>query len=271
MTLGSHQRVVGKNDNRFTPRWMLNALGEFDADMATADIRPWDIAPLNFTPRENSLTIDWRNVRGRKFLNPPFNRFGVGLFVDRMCEANHGTLLLHARTETQVCQPALATATAVLFVAGRVIFCNPDGTPCIIENPEAKHYGKVANSGAPVMLLAFGFDDADILASVTDEPQWDGRNLIRPPGRIPGRFVPLILPRSVLVELFDQAPGSKSWRAIVSEWLASFDGPVTCAQLYRIAETHPKVTGNPNWRAKLRQTLQRGAGRRVARDQWVPA
>lgn len=33
----------------------------------------------------------------------------------------------------------------------------------------------------------------------------------------------------------------------------------------------PKSKQNPNWKAKLRQTLQRGAGKSVGRDQWVVA
>lgn len=32
MTLGSHQTTIGKDQARFTPRWIVDALGPFDTD-----------------------------------------------------------------------------------------------------------------------------------------------------------------------------------------------------------------------------------------------
>lgn len=62
-----------------------------------------------------------------------------------------------------------------------------------------------------------------------------------------------------------------SWREVVSDVLRGHDGPVAVSDLYRAVADHPKTKTNPNWQAKLRQTLQRGAGRSVGRDQWVAA
>lgn len=255
MTVGSHQTTIGKNDRRFTPRRIWEPLGPFATDAAAGDPRPWDIGTdRNITAADNCLTMDWRDF-GRTWLNPPFNRYGVVEFVRRMCAHNHGVMLLHVRTETEWFKPIWDAAAALMFLAGRVIFCKPDGSPCTIENPEAKHFGKTANSGAPVVLCAFGFDDADRL---------DASGLA-------GAFVPLRFARFVILGALDAGEAGKSWRRIVAEWLAAAGEPVSCAELYRAFRLHPKTKANPNWRAKLRQTLQRGAGRRVGEDQWVAA
>lgn len=255
MTMGSHQTPLGKENARFTPRWIFEPLGEFHTDAAAGDPRPWNIGTQrNITRAENCLTMDWRDF-GRTWLNPPFMRYGVGEFVRLMCAHNYGTMLLHVRTETTWFKPIQDIASAVLFLAGRVIFCNADGSPCRIENPEAKHYGKKANSGAPVVLVAFGKIDAESLDSCG----------------LGGWFIPLNVQRYMLIAALDMDEEGKSWRQIVVDWLKYESEPVTVAQLYRAFSAHPKSKANPNWKAKLRQTLQRGAARSLGRDQWVAA
>ena len=51
MTLGSHQRAVGKTQVHITPKKeILDRLGgPFDLDPAAADPRPWDCAATNYT------------------------------------------------------------------------------------------------------------------------------------------------------------------------------------------------------------------------------
>ncbi len=131
-------------------------------------------------------------------------------------------------------------------------FLKPDGSPCTIENPSAKHYGKSANSGAPVVLCAFGQFDSDVLAGCG----------------IDGAFVPLIFPRGVLVM---PMPDDPSWRETIARWLASQGDVVRVSDLYRAFAGHPKTKTNPHWREKIRQTLARGAGRRIGHDRWVAA
>lgn len=270
MTMGSHQRPIGKENERFTPGFVVKPLGPYDTDVATGKKRPFDIARRNITAKQNSLAMDWRGF-GRVWCNPPFDRRVVGEFVRRMPTCPGGTLLLHVRTETKWFQPVWQSATAILWLAGRVIFLRTDGSPCIIDNPKSKHYGKSANSGAPVALIAFGDRDADILAAVRCEPQYCGERLLWPDGRLPGAFQPLRFARYVLVSCLEQSESGKSWRAIVADWLKCTDGPVSVADLYNAFRNHPKTKSNNNWKAKLRQTLQRGAGRSVGRDRWVPA
>jgi hypothetical protein len=268
--MGSHQTSIGKEQERFTPDFIVKPLGPYDTDVCTGKIRPFDIASRNITAEENSLDMDWQDF-GRYWCNPPFDRRVVGEFVRRMPSGRGGTLLLHVRTETKWFQPVHDYATAILWLAGRVIFWQADGSLCIVDNPKSKHYGKPANSGAPVALIAFGDLDADILAAASCKPEYRGERLIWPDGKLPGAFQPLRFARYVLVSCLEQSEASKTWREIVSNWLKYSDGPVSVSDLYVAFRDHPKNKSNPNWQAKLRQTLQRGAGKSVSRDQWVAA
>jgi hypothetical protein len=56
VSLGSHQRSVGKSQNHITPTWILDALGMFDLDPAAADPRPWDCADANYTKADDGLS-----------------------------------------------------------------------------------------------------------------------------------------------------------------------------------------------------------------------
>lgn len=156
MTLGSHQRTIGKSQQHVTPRSILDCLGPFDTDPCASDPRPWDCARINYTKADDGLSRDWV---GRVWLNPPFDRRVVGDFIGRMVAHGRGILLVHARTDTAWFQPIWDHATALLFLRGRVVFRKPDGTPQTTAD------GKVANSGAPVVLAAFGESDAGVLRS----------------------------------------------------------------------------------------------------------
>lgn len=139
MTLGSHQQTIGKSQTYITPRWLLDALGPFDLDPCAADPRPWDCAAHNWT--EAGLDRTWF---GQVFLNPPFDRYQVKHWVNRLAQHGNGIALLHARTEAAWFRPIWEAASGILFLAQRIKFCDVAGK----EHP--------ANSGAPVVLAAFG-------------------------------------------------------------------------------------------------------------------
>ena len=141
MTLGSHQKTVGASQVHLTPRWIIDALGPFDLDPCAADPRPWDCAVENYTESDDGLSQPWF---GRVWLNPPFDRYQVGRWVQKLADHGNGIALLHARTETDWFQPIWKQASAILFMRQRIKFCRTDGT----EQP--------ANSGAPPVLAAFG-------------------------------------------------------------------------------------------------------------------
>jgi DNA N-6-adenine-methyltransferase (Dam) len=144
MTIGSHQRTVGKSQTHITPRGILDALGEFDLDPAAAWPRPWDCAKASYVEATDGLSKPWH---GRIFLNPPFCRYEVGRWVQRLADHGTGTALLHARTEADWFEPIWRSASGILFLADRITFCRPDGS----EQP--------ANSGAPAVLVSFGAED----------------------------------------------------------------------------------------------------------------
>ena len=153
MTLGSHQQSIGKSQVHLTPRWILDRLGKFDLDPCAATIRPWDIAHRNLVESDDGLSADWRN--DEVFLNPPFDRRQVGKWIQKLSEHGNGVALLHARTETAWFAPIWEKADLILFLGQRVVFCKPDGSPCTVTNAKTGRVS-VANSGAPVVLAAFG-------------------------------------------------------------------------------------------------------------------
>jgi hypothetical protein len=152
MTIGSHQQCVGKSQNHCTPKWIIDHLGPFDLDPCAADPRPWDCAKRNITERDDGLSKPWH---GTVFLNPPFDRRIVGLWIRRLAEHGNGIALLHARTEADWFEPCWRSASMILFMADRIKFCKADGT----------EYS--ANSGAPPVLVGFGASGAARLERCT--------------------------------------------------------------------------------------------------------
>src|SRR5690348_8670406 len=112
MTLGSHQTTVGKSQVHLTPKWIIDALGPFHLDPCAASPRPWNCAVHNITA--DGLGADWY---GHVWLNPPFNRYSVGRWVERLASHDDGIALLHARTEAGWFEPVWACADNMLFLA----------------------------------------------------------------------------------------------------------------------------------------------------------
>jgi DNA N-6-adenine-methyltransferase (Dam) len=147
MSLGSHQRTIGKSQVHITPKWIIDALGPFDLDPCAALPRPWDCAAHNIALPRNGLSLQWS---GFVWLNPPFHRYEVASWIEKLAAHDHGIALLHARTETAWFKPVWRAAAALLFLDKRITFCKPDGALCTTLK------GEPANSGAPPVLVAFG-------------------------------------------------------------------------------------------------------------------
>lgn len=141
MTIGSHQRTVGKSQVHLTPKWIIDRLGPFDLDPCAATVRPWDCAARNIVEADDGLSCEWA---GMVWLNPPFDRYQVERWIARLADHGEGIALIHARTETDWFAPIWERASAILFLDQRLKFWRPDGTE------------QAANSGAPVVLVAFG-------------------------------------------------------------------------------------------------------------------
>ena len=139
MTLGSHQTTIGKSQSWITPKFIIDALGPFDLDPCASDPQPWPCADEQWT--EDGLAHQWF---GFVWLNPPFHRYQVGQWIDRLARHGHGIALVHARTEAEWFEPIWRHADSIGFLTDRLYFHKPDGTRA------------EANSGAPAVLAAFG-------------------------------------------------------------------------------------------------------------------
>ena len=151
--LGSHHSAAASTHTWLTPPAMLAALGSFDLDpCACPEPRPWPTAKVMWTREDGPLRRAWP-AASRVWMNPPFGpKPTVAAFMNRLAEHGRGTALLFARTETEVFFDTVwSRATALLFLKGRPHFHHQDGR-------RAK-----ANSGAPVVLIAYGSADAEYL------------------------------------------------------------------------------------------------------------
>jgi hypothetical protein len=155
--MGSHQSHDANTVVWLTPPWILERLGEFDLDPCAApEPRPWPTAYKHIGLPNDGLAAEWK---GRVWLNPPYGRY-VGNWLRKMGQHGNGTALIFARTETDAFQHVWDSATAILFVKGRVTFCKPDGTSAD------------ANGGAPSALIAYGDEDAYMLLNSGIEGQF---------------------------------------------------------------------------------------------------
>jgi hypothetical protein len=228
--------MSGATNEWLTPPPIIAALGgwqSFDLDPATPDVMPWQTAQARYTARDDGLVQPWF---GRVWLNPPYSHPLVARFLARMSAHGRGTAMIFVRSDGQYWHDhVLGAAHGLFFLLRKVRFYRPDGSV-------SKH-----GHFAPSVLCAYGANDLDVLAECT----------------LDGTFVPLRLPRLIALCLMD-AP----WRDIVVEALRKHRGPVALADLYRVVANHPRTRRNPHWKAKVRQQLQRGAGRRVGPGQW---
>jgi hypothetical protein len=147
---GHERGFMGATNDWLTPKFITNALGPFDLDPCAAPMpRPWDIARHNISLPENGLALKWENY-GRVFCNPPYGP-DTARWMRKMGDHNYGIALIFARVETKAWQEWVwPFAEGVLFLAGRLSFCKPDG--------------KIgATAGAPSALVAFSPADAECL------------------------------------------------------------------------------------------------------------
>lgn len=219
-----------------TPRFVIDATGPYDLDPCAPAVQPWPTAAMTYTESDNGLLLPWD---GRVWLNPPYSITLLLAFMRRMAEHNHGTALIFAKTETRMFfETVWDKATALLFIKNRLHFYDPEGNM-------APH-----NSGAPSVLVAYGSQDAEILSA----------------GPIEGAFVPLRIPRGWLINL-----RYRSWREALHEYFDQAAGPVRLNSLYDFFAHDPKSAQNPNYRAKVRQTLKRARFVNVGRGVWERA
>lgn len=132
-----------------TPPEILQALGDFDLDPCASEHQPWRTAREQLTIRDDGLARPWA---GRVWCNPPYGPFAAR-WLERCADHGNAVAFVFARTETTVFQEQVwPKADAVLFLRGRVSFRLPGG-------------GRSGPAGAPSVLIAYGRNNADVLAT----------------------------------------------------------------------------------------------------------
>lgn len=157
MAMMGHESPKAITDTWLTPPSLIRALGEFDLDPCCPPNMPWTTAKIHYTKEHDGLTQPWR---GRVWCNPPYSAEAVR-WLRKLADHGHGTALIFARVETAwFFETVWNRAQAILFMRGRVTFCDAQGVP-------AK-----ANAGAASCLIAYGDRDADVLANCRIEGQY---------------------------------------------------------------------------------------------------
>ena len=148
-SMSGHQSARMKSDTWLTPPEIMLALGAFDLDPCCPPAMPWRTAARMIAPPKDGLSEPWT---GRVWLNPPFGTRAAA-WLAKLAAHGNGIALIPARTETRMYFASVwPKASAVLFLRGRPHFHRADGTRA------------AANSGAPIALVAYGEDNARILA-----------------------------------------------------------------------------------------------------------
>lgn len=142
-----HRRSRASTDTWITPEWLIRRCGPFDLDPCAAPTMPWPTARVMLTEADDGLASNWGEAGARPlvWLNPPYGR-RLGKWLEKMI-CFEGIALTFARTDTRAFHDYVwPFATAMLFLRGRVTFCQMDGTPA----PNGH------NSGGPSVLIAYG-------------------------------------------------------------------------------------------------------------------
>ena len=150
--MGSHQSAKMKNDEWLTPPEIIHSVGQFDLDPCSPINRPWATASNHFTIQDDGLTQEWH---GRVWCNPPYGS-EAAKWLDKLKRHGNGIALIFARTETRMFfDHVWEDADAIMFLQGRLFFFGVNGL-------QSK-----ANAGAPSCLIAYGYNNANILKNST--------------------------------------------------------------------------------------------------------
>lgn len=230
-----NNRSEGK-ETYFTPPPIVKPLGLFNLDPCTHVDRPWDTAEEHMTIEDDGLLLPWF---GRVWMNPPYGK-ALGDWMNKLALHNNGTALIFARTETAAFHDyVFPYADSILYVKGRITFYDINGD--LLPN----------NSGAPSVLIGYGENNSDAIAE---------SGLIGHHEYLKGGLIVIGLSREA----------DKTWKVVVGEAMTELDGKASVNEVYEaVIELAPrKVQNNKNYKAKVRQTLQRHF-ENVSRGEWM--
>lgn len=123
----THETRTPAHSEWYTPPEIFNALRiNFDLDVCSPGpaIVRWIPAVRHLTLADDGLTTPWR---GRVWMNPPYGS-ATPAWLERFAQHGSGIALVFSRTDTKWFHRAVASATALVFIRGRVSFIREDGT-----------------------------------------------------------------------------------------------------------------------------------------------
>lgn len=139
------------SDEWFTPKELVEALGEFDLDPCEPVRLLWRLAKRGFNKYDDGLSQSWGGQNVRVWLNPPYSQPLLDQFVKKMVEHGNGIMLTFARVDNRLFQGTiLPNCDGILFLRHRVRFYMQDGT-------------RGGSPGSGSCLIAFGKENVDAL------------------------------------------------------------------------------------------------------------
>lgn len=109
----SFERSANASDEWYTPREIIEALGEFDLDPCAPMHPLWPTAKSCTTSRTMVL---YKIGGGRIWLNPPYSKPLMWQFVEKLAEHGNGIALLFNRCDSNKFQDIIFTkATGMMF------------------------------------------------------------------------------------------------------------------------------------------------------------
>lgn len=144
------EKSANPSDEWYTPKEVIDSLGQFDLDPCAPIVPLWRTATVMYNKNDDGLVQEWS---GRVWLNPPYSRPLIELFVRKLATHGNGIALLFNRCDSKLFQDVVfEEAKAIKFLKNRIRFYRPDG--------------RQGNSpGCGSVLVAFGNENARLLQS----------------------------------------------------------------------------------------------------------
>ena len=156
-TYRHHERTQGLTNTWITPRYITQALGEFDLDPCAATDMPWYHAATNWTEEDDGLSKEWF---GRVWLNPPYGRY-TATWMKRLAEYGKYEIMpahtpkAYAELKASIADHGLQQALVydedghLLDGFARERICGELGIPC--DKKEIRRFGSEAEKLAFIL------------------------------------------------------------------------------------------------------------------------
>lgn len=125
--MAEYESSIGKSDDWYTPRFILDALNEtYDLDPCSPGFQHWVPAKKIYTVKDDGLAQAWN---GFVFMNPPFGgRNGHVPWLKKFLQHGNGIAIVRAYTSARWFHDYAVKADAMLFPKGKTKFIRPDGS-----------------------------------------------------------------------------------------------------------------------------------------------